>query len=159
VSTIAIVGAGPQLGFAIGAKFAEKGGFNVALVARREAQLEAMADRLRSAGVSAAAFADDVTDRPSLEKALAGAEEYFGSVDVLEYSPAPTLSDLADRPLVSAADLTVEAIPASPRSLIGDWSPRNARPTPTACARPSITTRTETRSGSAAPHSDRSQPA
>ncbi|MDQ0389973.1 NADP-dependent 3-hydroxy acid dehydrogenase YdfG [Streptomyces sp. DSM 42143] len=110
MSTIAIVGAGPQLGFAIGAKFAEKGGFNVALVARREAQLEAMAERLRSAGVSAAAFAADVTDRPSLEKALAGAEESFGSVDVLEYSPAPTLSDLADRPLVSAADLTVDAV-------------------------------------------------
>ncbi|WP_369175778.1 SDR family NAD(P)-dependent oxidoreductase [Streptomyces mutabilis] len=110
MSTIAIVGAGPQLGFAIGAKFAEKGGFNVALVARREAQLAAMADRLRNAGVSAAAFVADVTDRQSLEKALAGAEEYFGSVDVLEYSPAPTLSDLADRPLVSAADLTVEAV-------------------------------------------------
>jgi NAD(P)-dependent dehydrogenase (short-subunit alcohol dehydrogenase family) len=109
VSTIAIVGAGPQLGFAVGAKFAEKGGFNVALVARRESQLAAMVDKFRSAGVSAAAFAADVTDRPGLGKALAAAEEHFGSIDVLEYSPAPTLSDLADRPLVSAVDLTVEA--------------------------------------------------
>ncbi|MFH8238596.1 SDR family NAD(P)-dependent oxidoreductase [Streptomyces sp. NPDC018321] len=109
MSTIVIVGAGPQLGFAIGAKFAENGGFDVALVARREAQLAAMVDRFRNAGVSAAAFAADVTDRPSLEKALAAAEERFGSIDVLEYSPAPTPSDLADRPLVSAVDLTVEA--------------------------------------------------
>ncbi|MGK9462259.1 SDR family NAD(P)-dependent oxidoreductase [Streptomyces sp. G6] len=109
MSTIVIVGAGPQLGLAIGAKFAEKGGFDVALVARREAQLAAMVDRFRNAGVSAAAFAADVTDRPSLEKALAAAEEHFGSIDVLEYSPAPTPSDLADRPLVSAVDLTVEA--------------------------------------------------
>lgn len=78
MSTIAIVGAGPRLGFAIGAKFAEKGGFDVALVARREAQLTAMVDKFRSAGVSAAAFAADVTDRPSLEKAPAAAEEHFG---------------------------------------------------------------------------------
>jgi NAD(P)-dependent dehydrogenase (short-subunit alcohol dehydrogenase family) len=110
VSTIAIVGAGPQLGFAIGTKFAERGGFDVALVARRTSQLEAMVDRFRSAGVSAAAFPADVTDRQNLAKALAAAEEHFGSIDVLEYSPAPTLSDLADRPLVSAVDLTVEAV-------------------------------------------------
>ncbi|WP_433869658.1 SDR family NAD(P)-dependent oxidoreductase [Saccharopolyspora sp. CA-218241] len=110
MSTIAIVGAGPQLGFAIGAKFAEKGGFNVALVARGEARLAAMVDKFRSAGVSAAAFSADVTDRPSLGKALAAAEEHFGSIDVLEYSPAPTPSDLVDRPLVAAVDLTVEAV-------------------------------------------------
>ncbi|GGP68732.1 SDR family NAD(P)-dependent oxidoreductase [Streptomyces calvus] len=110
MSTIAIVGAGPQLGFAIGTKFAERGGFDVALVARRASQLEAMVDRFRSAGVSAAAFPADVTDRQNLAKALAAAEEHFGSIDVLEYSPAPTLSDLADRPLVSAVDLTVEAV-------------------------------------------------
>ncbi|MFD6953493.1 short-chain dehydrogenase [Nocardiopsis sp. TSRI0078] len=110
MSTIAIVGAGPQLGFASGAKFAEKGGFNVAFVARSESQLAAMVDRFQSAGVPAAAFAADVTDRPSLEKVLTAAEEHFGSIDVLEYSPAPTLSDLADRPLVSAVDLTAEAV-------------------------------------------------
>ncbi|OLT14156.1 short-chain dehydrogenase [Actinomadura sp. CNU-125] len=110
MSTIAIVGAGPQLGFAVGAKFAEKGGFNVALLARREAQLAAMVEKFRSVGVTAAAFAADVSDRPNLERALAAAEEYFGSIDVLEYSPAPTLADLADRPLVSAVDLTVEAV-------------------------------------------------
>ncbi|MFD2468889.1 SDR family NAD(P)-dependent oxidoreductase [Amycolatopsis silviterrae] len=108
--TIAIVGAGPQLGFAIGEQFARKGGFNVALVARGEAQLADLVDRFGGKGISAAAFPADVTDRPGLGAALAAAEEHFGSVDVLEYSPAPTLSDLTANPLVTAADLTVETV-------------------------------------------------
>ncbi|GAA2348311.1 SDR family NAD(P)-dependent oxidoreductase [Streptomyces kunmingensis] len=108
--TIAIVGAGPQLGLAIGETFGRKGGFDVALVARGEAQLARMVRRLRDQGIRAAAFPADVTDRPKLAEALAAAESHFGSVDVLEYSPAPTLTDLAAHPLVEAADLTVEAV-------------------------------------------------
>jgi len=118
--TIVIVGAGPQLGYAIGKKFAENAGFTVALVARRESQLAAMTEEFQRAGIQAAGFAADVTDRPALEKALADVEERFGPIDVLEYSPAPTLSDLQENPLVSAVDLTVEdALPALETNFFG----------------------------------------
>lgn len=118
--TIAIIGAGPQLGYAIGKTFAEKGGFDVALVARGEAQLSAMTEEFGRAGIQAAAFPADVTDRPALEDALAQAEERFGPIDVLEYSPAPSLADLAQHPLVSAVDLTIEdALPALETSFFG----------------------------------------
>lgn len=120
MSTIVIVGAGPQLGFAIGKAFAQNGGFDVALVARREAQLAQMVEEFRRAGIRAAGFAADVTDRPALERALAQAGDHFGSLDVLEYSPAPTLADLAAHPLVPAADLTVEAaLPLLETNLFG----------------------------------------
>jgi NAD(P)-dependent dehydrogenase (short-subunit alcohol dehydrogenase family) len=107
--TIAIVGAGPQLGLAIGRRFAREG-HGVALLARREAQLQAMVDELEASGATARAFPADIRDRPALRAALAAAEEHFGSIDVLEFSPAPTIPDLAAHPLVPAVDLTVEAI-------------------------------------------------
>ncbi|MGO2048294.1 MAG: SDR family NAD(P)-dependent oxidoreductase [Brachybacterium tyrofermentans] len=120
MSTIVIVGAGPQLGFAIGKAFAQNGDFDVALVARRESQLDAMTDEFRRAGIRAAGFAADVTDRPALERALAQVEDHFGPIDVLEYSPAPTVRDLQAHPLVSAADLTVEtALPLLATNLFG----------------------------------------
>lgn len=120
MSTIAIVGAGPQLGFAIGKTFARSGDFDVALVARRQAQLDEMVEEFRRAGIKAAGFAADVTDRPALEQALAQVEDHFGPIDVLEYSPAPSMADLQAHPLVSATDLTVDAaLPMLETNLFG----------------------------------------
>ncbi|HEX7352751.1 SDR family NAD(P)-dependent oxidoreductase [Brachybacterium sp.] len=89
-------------------------------MACRESQLDAMTDEFRHAGIRAAGFAADVTDRPALGQALAQAEEHFGSIDVLEYSPAPTVADLQAHPLVSAPHLTVEAaLPLLETNLFG----------------------------------------
>src|SRR4051795_9313599 len=66
----------------IGAASAEKlhaRGMNVALVGLEPDRLEALAARL---GDRAAAFEADVTDPEALERAVAGASEAFGGVDV-----------------------------------------------------------------------------
>lgn len=85
--TIAVVGAGPGLGLAIATAFGERG-FSVALVSRTQEKLDALAAQLGEAGIEAAGFAADVMDPASLEQAFTLITERFGTVDVLEYSPA-----------------------------------------------------------------------
>lgn len=89
MSTIAIVGAGPQLGLAIARTFGSQG-FNVALISRNRTKLDDLVGKLGVEGVTAAAFAADVLDREALTQALRNAAEGFGRIDVLEYSPGGT---------------------------------------------------------------------
>jgi len=84
--TIAIVGAGPGLGASIAKVFGGHG-YDVALISRTKDNLDTLVAQLSEAGVTAAGFAADVTDRPSLTGALQDAIALFGAVDVLEYSP------------------------------------------------------------------------
>lgn len=84
---IAIVGAGDGLGASIARVFG-KHGFRVALLARSQHRLDALATQLKTEGIEAAGFTVDVMDRPSLATAFARVKERFGAVDVLEYSPA-----------------------------------------------------------------------
>jgi hypothetical protein len=85
--TIAIVGAGPGMGLSI-AKVFGRNGFSVALLSRTRETLDRLAAELGQSGIDAAGFAADVMNRPSLGAAFAHVKERFGSVDVLEYSPA-----------------------------------------------------------------------
>jgi len=85
--TIAIIGAGTGLGLAIARVFGAKG-FDVALISRTSAKLDALVDQLAAEGITAAGFPADVLDRPGLRSALAAVKERFGTIDVLEYSPA-----------------------------------------------------------------------
>lgn len=109
LSTLAIVGAGPQLGRAIGRRFAVEG-VDVALIARSRTTLQAVADELSDTGVRAEVFPADVTDRPALHAALTAAEERLGPIDILEYSPAPSPADLRRAPLVEATKVTVDSV-------------------------------------------------
>ena len=109
MSTLAVVGAGPQLGMSIARRFAREG-FSVALLARHRDPLEERAEELRDSGVDAAAFPADVTDPDSLRSSLAAAEERFRGIDVLEFSPAPSTADLRVRPLVEAREVTVASV-------------------------------------------------
>ncbi|MFJ6087789.1 SDR family NAD(P)-dependent oxidoreductase [Streptomyces sp. NPDC092369] len=84
--TIAIVGAGPQLGLAIARTFGTQG-YDVALIARNRAKLEGLAAELATAGINAAAFPADALDRAALAQALKDSAAHFGGIDVLEYSP------------------------------------------------------------------------
>jgi len=84
--SIAIVGAGPQLGRAIARTFGSQG-YDVALIARNRAKLDSLVQRLASDGIAAAAFPADVLDRPALTQALNDAAARFEGIDVLEYSP------------------------------------------------------------------------
>ncbi|MGP4087590.1 SDR family NAD(P)-dependent oxidoreductase [Streptomyces sp. KR55] len=86
--TIAIVGAGPGMGLAIARTFGSRG-FDVALIARTKEKLQTLVDQLGQEGITAAAFPADVLDRASLTAALDAAKARFGTLDVLEYSPAP----------------------------------------------------------------------
>jgi NAD(P)-dependent dehydrogenase (short-subunit alcohol dehydrogenase family) len=87
VTSIAIVGAGPQLGLAIARTFGSRG-FDVALVARDRAKLDVLVGTLAAEGITAAAFPADVLDHDALTQALKDAATRFGGIDVLEYSPA-----------------------------------------------------------------------
>jgi NADP-dependent 3-hydroxy acid dehydrogenase YdfG len=100
---IAIVGAGPGLGASL-AKVFGGNGYDVALIARSKHNLDALVARLAEAGVAAAGFPADVTDRAALTGALHDANARFGSIDVLEYSPYGGL----DR--VTPTEVTVEGL-------------------------------------------------
>lgn len=88
--SIAIVGAGPGMGLAIAHTFGSRG-FDVALIARNRAKLDALADRLDADGITAEAFPADVLDHGALAQALNDADTRFGGIDVLEYSPGGSL--------------------------------------------------------------------
>jgi NADP-dependent 3-hydroxy acid dehydrogenase YdfG len=86
--TIAIVGAGQQLGAAIARTFGAHG-HKIALIARNQERLARLTSDLTDSGLAAASFVADVRDSVALTTALAAAEEQFGGIDVLEYSPLP----------------------------------------------------------------------
>ncbi|MER7178430.1 SDR family NAD(P)-dependent oxidoreductase [Streptomyces hyaluromycini] len=89
MTSIAIVGAGPQLGLAIARTFGTQG-YDVALVSRNRAKLDGLVDTLTTEGITAAAFPADVLDPDALTQALKDAAAQFGGIDVLEYSPVGT---------------------------------------------------------------------
>ncbi|MFJ9908647.1 SDR family NAD(P)-dependent oxidoreductase [Streptomyces sp. NPDC101152] len=100
MTSIAIVGAGPQLGLAIARTFGSKG-FDVALVSRNRAKLEGLVEQLTADGITAAAFPADVLDRDALTQALKDAATQFGGIDVLEYSPVGGLQTVMTDPVVT----------------------------------------------------------
>lgn len=82
-----VVGAGPGLGAAVARRFG-RDGYEVALVARRDAPLEALRAELASAGVSATWRALDVTDPTALSAAVRRFGEQRGRIDVLHFNPS-----------------------------------------------------------------------
>ena len=77
--TILITGASSGIGAAT-ARAAAEAGWNVALCARSEDKLAAIADEI---GASALALPCDVTDRDAISNALARAADHFGSIDAV----------------------------------------------------------------------------
>ena len=86
--SIVIVGAGPNLGLAVGRRFGREG-LAVGLVSRTQAKLDDLAAQLESEGITAAGAAADIRDSDALAAAIASLAERLGAVDVLEYSPLP----------------------------------------------------------------------
>ena len=78
---IAIIGAGPGLGAAVARKFGREG-FAVALIARNQAKLDALAVELEAEGVTARGYAADVREPATLESALARAADELVNVDM-----------------------------------------------------------------------------
>ncbi|MBO9673477.1 MAG: SDR family NAD(P)-dependent oxidoreductase [Sphingobacteriaceae bacterium] len=94
MKTIAIVGAGAGLGLSIAKKFGQNG-FQVALVARNEEKLNQLAAELKQDGIEAAAFAADILDKEQITSAFNAIKDKYGFINVFEYSPIPSVKNLA----------------------------------------------------------------
>ncbi|WP_353807839.1 SDR family NAD(P)-dependent oxidoreductase [Agromyces sp. SYSU T00194] len=114
--TIAIVGAGPGLGAAVARRFGREG-FQVALISRDQAKLDALAAELGDAGVTARGYAADVREPDQLTAALARAADELGPVSALQYSPLPSRSYL-EPVLDLTPELALEALSFSALGLI-----------------------------------------
>ncbi len=103
---IALVAAGARLGLSLGKVFGGHG-FDVALIARSPERLAELTGTLAGAGITAAGFPADVTDRAALAAALDSAAGRFGGIGVLHYSSpgAGTTQSLRD---TGALDVTVD---------------------------------------------------
>src|SRR3954453_797103 len=86
--SIVIVGAGPNLGLAIGRRFGSEG-LPVGLVSRDKAKLDALVEQLEADGIQDAAEAPDIRDPDALPRAIGALADRLGTVEVLEYSPLP----------------------------------------------------------------------
>ena len=77
-----VTGASSGIGRLLALRFAREGA-RVALLARRAAELEALAAEIAGAGGEALALACDVAEREQVEAAVARTLERFGTIDVL----------------------------------------------------------------------------
>jgi short-subunit dehydrogenase len=100
MTSIAIIGAGPQMGLAIARTFGSQG-FDVALISRNRAKLDELVGKLAAENITAAAFPADVLDHDALTRALKDAATRFGGIDVLEYSPLAVESTVLAAPAQS----------------------------------------------------------
>ncbi|WP_141639171.1 SDR family NAD(P)-dependent oxidoreductase, partial [Paenibacillus riograndensis] len=69
MKTIAIIGAGPGLGFSLAKTFG-KHGFRVALVSRSQEKLNHYSDQLNQMGIEARGFSADITNKMQLAAAF-----------------------------------------------------------------------------------------
>ncbi|MBY8862366.1 SDR family NAD(P)-dependent oxidoreductase [Nocardia sp. CA2R105] len=95
------------MGLAIARTFGSHG-FDVALLSRSQANLDAHAATLSSEGISAKGFAADVLDTDSLTGALEAAAQYFGGIEVLEYSPSGPEPEFLTPTRVTAAHVDLQ---------------------------------------------------
>jgi len=116
VPVIAIIGAGPGLGAAVARRFGREG-FSIALIARNQSKLDAMAAELTAAGFTASGYAADVLTPSSLEDALARAVTELGPITALQYSPLPS-RDYLKPVLEMTPELALEALQFSAIGLI-----------------------------------------
>jgi NAD(P)-dependent dehydrogenase (short-subunit alcohol dehydrogenase family) len=128
---IAIIGAGPGMGLAIARTFGAQG-YKVALLSRSPARLEPLVAELAGRGIEAAAFTADVLDRASIASGLTAVKQRFGSIDVLEYSPADrglplaSISQLSHDNLQVAFDFNVHGAFAAVQAVLPDMLARRA---------------------------------
>jgi NAD(P)-dependent dehydrogenase (short-subunit alcohol dehydrogenase family) len=82
---LAIVGAGPGLGFALARRFAKEG-WSLALVALRQQVIDVGLAELEQFNVNTCGVQADVTDRPGIERAFGSIVAAVGVPDVVVYN-------------------------------------------------------------------------
>ena len=106
MSVIAIIGAGPGMGFAIAKTFGAHG-YNVALLSRTNAKLDAIMTTLDKYDIRAVTIAANIHDRTSIVSGLRTVKLHFGAIDVLEYSPTDGTMPLAPATALSHENVQV----------------------------------------------------
>lgn len=101
MKTIAIFGAGPALGLSVARRFGAEG-YRVALVARRQESLDALAAELPGTET----FRADLLDPAQLTAAVAAIEDRFGHIDVAVWSPGGL-----DQQRVAVLDVDPDELP------------------------------------------------
>ena len=86
---IAVFGAGTGLGVSVGRRFGREG-YRVALIARREQQLNELVETLGTEGIEAAAFPADLRDPAGVPALVRAITDRWGRIDVVEYAPITT---------------------------------------------------------------------
>ncbi|GHF19546.1 oxidoreductase [Streptomyces spiralis] len=124
-----VIGAGPGLGAAAARRFGREG-HPVGLIARSTERLETMAAGLTAEGLTAAVEAADVTDEQALASALGALRERLGPIEVVLFSPRPSLEwikpvlDTGPQDIESALALNVVAAAAAVRTVVPDMRRR-----------------------------------
>lgn len=80
-----VAGVGPGIGMAVAKRFAREG-FALALVARRQVELDVFAAEIAAAGGSATAYVADLTDPDAIAATVARVATELGAVTVLVYN-------------------------------------------------------------------------
>jgi NAD(P)-dependent dehydrogenase (short-subunit alcohol dehydrogenase family) len=109
--TIAIFGAGPGFGASVARRFAAEG-FRVALIARNKERLDALVEQLAADGIEAAGFTADLAAPDEIPALIAAVRDRFGSIDVIEYGPFPSVG------FIPAAELEPATIAAGIPQLV-----------------------------------------
>ena len=84
---IVVVGAGPGLGASVARRYGREG-YAVELLSRDGEELEEVGTALRSDGIDTEWTALDVTDDAALHRAVTGAGERHGQIDVVHFNPS-----------------------------------------------------------------------
>jgi|SRR5580658_4236016 uncharacterized protein len=93
--TVVVTGASSGIGYDVARAFGEQGS-KVALMARRKAHLEELAEKINQAGGKALPLECDVTDRERVSWAIEQARDNFGRIDILVNSAGVLISDAVE---------------------------------------------------------------
>jgi short-subunit dehydrogenase len=106
MTTMAIIGAGRQLGEALARRFGREG-FSIALISRSQERLDALAADLAADGITAKGYAANVRTPDQLVQALDLAAQDLGPIEVFSYNPLPAKDFL--RPLLESTVYDIQS--------------------------------------------------